>query len=93
MGDTDDPLTPLEELQRKIDALEPKEKTADDNPGAGYAKGMRMGIDLLAGVGVGCFIGYQIDKAVHTLPLFLIVFIIIGFAAGMRNILRNVDKV
>lgn len=84
----------LDELQRRIDAIKPESETADrENTGAQYSKGMRMGIDLLAGSVVGLVIGYYVDKALDTAPIFLIVFFFLGFAAGMRNILRNVDKV
>ena len=93
MADPKDPLPSLDELQRKIDAIKPESETAEQGSGAAYSKGMRMGIDLLAGSVVGLVIGYYTDKAFDSAPIFLIVFFFLGFAAGVRNILRNVDKV
>lgn len=89
----DHSLPPLEDLKRKIDALKPEETAPEGNaPHADYAKGMRMGVDLLAGSGVGLVIGYYADDYFGTAPLLLILFFFIGFAAGVRNILRSVNK-
>ncbi|MGE0753821.1 MAG: AtpZ/AtpI family protein [Alphaproteobacteria bacterium] len=94
MADPHDTPPSLDELQKRIDALEPdKDSPVKDSPGAAYSKGMRMGVDLLAGAGVGLVMGYYIDEAAGTAPAFLILFFFLGFAAGVRNILRNVDKV
>lgn len=92
MAKPDDPMPSLEELQRKIDTIQPpKQASQEDNSGAQYGKGVRMGVDLLAGAGVGIFLGYTLDKATGTSPLFLLLFLFLGFAAGVRNIMRNVD--
>ncbi len=82
----------LEELQRKINAVHPPNSAPqEDNSGAQYGKGVRMGVDLLAGAGVGIFLGYTLDKAIGTSPLFMLLFLFLGFAAGVRNIMRNVE--
>ncbi len=92
MAKPDDPMPSLEDLQRKIDAIQPDAPASQgDSSGAQYGKGVRMGVDLLAGAGVGIFLGYQLDKAAGTMPLFLLLFLLLGFAAGVRNIIRNVD--
>ncbi|MFO0388792.1 MAG: AtpZ/AtpI family protein [Alphaproteobacteria bacterium] len=92
MAKPDDPMPSLEELQRKIDAIQPNNLASqEDSSGAQYGKGVRMGVDLLAGAGVGIFLGYYLDKAAGTTPLFLLLFLFLGFAAGVRNIMRNVE--
>lgn len=92
MAAPDDPMPSLEELQRKIDAVHPSKQASDqDNSGAQYGKGVKIGVDLLAGAGVGVFLGYYLDKAAGTTPLFIILLLFLGFAAGVRNIMRNVD--
>jgi ATP synthase protein I len=48
----------------------------------------RMGVDLVAGTGVGAFLGYWVDKWFDTAPTFLIVLLIVGFVAGVRNVVR-----
>jgi ATP synthase protein I len=89
-----DKLPSLEELQRKLDAVQPKGKDTDRPSGeqARFAKAMRLGTDLLAGAGVGCAIGYFADSALGTMPVFFILFFFIGFAAGVRNILRKTNE-
>ena len=48
-----------------------------------------MVIDLVAGVGVGGAIGWGLDTLVGTKPLFLLVFILLGFGAGVRVMLQS----
>lgn len=85
----------LDELRQKIEAASPEstESSEDASTRSGIAKAMRLGTDLLAGVGVGGVIGYFLDDALGTSPLCLILFFFLGFAAGVRNILRNAANV
>ena len=57
----------------------------------GLAEGLKLGSEFVAGVVVGAAIGYGIDRLAGTLPFGLIVFLMIGFAAGVRNVLRHVS--
>ncbi|MBL4790815.1 MAG: AtpZ/AtpI family protein [Kordiimonadaceae bacterium] len=50
---------------------------------------LKMGVELVAGTGVGAFMGFWIDKWFGTAPLFLIVLLILGFATGVRNVIRQ----
>jgi len=52
--------------------------------------GFRIAVDLLAGVAVGVGIGLALDRWLGTSPWSLIVFLVLGFAAGMTNMLRTV---
>ena len=54
--------------------------------GAGI--GMRIGIELLAAVLVGGAIGLFIDRWLNTSPIFLLAFVVLGFAAGVMDVLR-----
>lgn len=47
----------------------------------------RMVIELVTGIGVGLGIGYGLDVVFGTMPLFLVVFVLLGFAAGVRVML------
>lgn len=51
--------------------------------------GWRMVIELVAGLGLGAGIGYGIDVLAGTIPLFLVLFTLLGFAAGVRTMLRS----
>jgi ATP synthase protein I len=85
----------LEKLQREIAEMEPKgdEGKATATERSAMAKAAKLGTDLFAGVGVGGVIGYFLDRAFNSSPLCLILFFFIGFAAGVRNILRNANNV
>jgi len=56
-----------------------------------FQRGMRIGCDLLAGVGLGVFLGLAIDKSFDTRPFGLLVMFIIGSAAGMWNVFRSIS--
>ena len=49
---------------------------------------MRISTELFAGVIVGGGLGYFLDKGIGTSPFGLIVFTLVGFAAGTTNLIR-----
>jgi ATP synthase protein I len=51
--------------------------------------GWRMVIELVTGLVLGAGIGYGLDVLVGTLPLFLVLFTLLGFAAGIRTMLGS----
>ena len=53
----------------------------------------RMVIELVAGLGIGFGIGYGLDSVFGTMPLFLVLFILAGFAAGVKTMLRSAREV
>ncbi len=54
---------------------------------------MRAGVELVAGVGVGTAAGYGLDKWLDTSPWLMIVFFLVGAAAGMLNAYRAVSGI
>jgi ATP synthase protein I len=50
----------------------------------------RVGVELVAALLVGLAIGYGLDHFLHTKPLFLILFVLLGGVAGMVNVWRLV---
>ena len=58
-------------------------------PASGYAKGFRLSSELVAGVVVGAGIGWLLDRWLGISPWGLIVFLLLGFAAGVRNVMRS----
>ena len=51
--------------------------------------GWRMVIELVTGLIIGAGIGYGLDWLFGTIPLFLVVFTLLGFAAGVQTMLRS----
>jgi ATP synthase protein I len=52
--------------------------------------GLRVGVEMAAAMVVGAFLGYWLDRVLHTKPFLLIVFLLLGGAAGVRNVWRVV---
>jgi len=53
------------------------------------ARGFRLSSELIASVLVGALIGWAIDRLLSTSPFGLIVFFLLGFAAGIVNVVRS----
>jgi ATP synthase protein I len=60
---------------------------------SGYAKGFRLSSELVAGVVVGAGIGWLVDRWLGISPWGLIVFLLLGFAAGVLNVMRSAGLV
>lgn len=52
----------------------------------------RMVIELVAGIAIGFGIGFGLDSLIGTLPVFLVLFTLLGFAAGVRTMLRSAKE-
>jgi ATP synthase protein I len=64
---------------------------ASDRPGVAMA--LRLGGDFVAGVVVGVALGWGFDRLFGTAPFGLIVFVLLGFAAGVLSVLRSAGVV
>ena len=54
--------------------------------------GWRMVSELVAGLLIGFCIGYGLDSLFGTLPIFLVLFVLLGFAAGVRTMLHSAQE-
>ena len=91
---TPDPqkLTELENrIARMKAATAPKPAKEEHYTMANMA--WRMVIELVAGIATGFGIGYGLDWLFGTLPIFLILFIGLGFVAGVRTMMRTAQEV
>jgi ATP synthase protein I len=81
----------LEELGDRIKgARDAPETNSGDSGARGSAMGaaFKLATEMVAGVVVGGGIGYFADKAAGTTPFLLIVFLMLGGAAGIMNAVR-----
>jgi ATP synthase protein I len=76
----------------KGERAEASKPTARYQGASDYSKGYRLASEFVAGVLVGGLIGYGIDYVAGTLPLFLIVFLLLGFGAGILNMSRAANR-
>jgi ATP synthase protein I len=85
--------TRLGALDKRIRAAKGVERP-DIHAQRGSAMGaaFRITADLLAGVIVGAFIGWWLDHWLDTSPIFLVVFFVLGSAAGILNVMRSAKR-
>jgi ATP synthase protein I len=68
--------------------VEPGLGTAPASDASGIARGFRLSTELVAGVLVGAGIGWLLDRWLGISPWGLIVFLLLGFVAGVLNVMR-----
>jgi ATP synthase protein I len=84
----------LRRLGKRLDRTG-ADRANDTNPSlrpradtSGLARGLRLSTEFVAGVLVGALAGWLIDRWLHISPWGLIVFLLLGFAAGVLNVMR-----
>ena len=63
-----------------------------DMRGRGMAYGMRMAAELVGAVIVGGFVGIGLDWLLGTKPWLFLLFFVLGFAAGVLNVVRAYER-
>jgi ATP synthase protein I len=82
----------LSEIQgsRNIRTDQSEAGSGDGNARASaMALGFRLSSELIAGVLVGALMGWGFDRLLSTSPFGLIVFVLLGFSAGVLNVIRS----
>jgi len=54
---------------------------------------MMVGVQFALSVVIGVAIGYYLDKRLKTFPFMTIFWLLIGFAAGLKNLYRELKKI
>ncbi len=70
----------------RSETKDPRPRATSDSRALGQA--MRLSAEFIAGVFAGGMIGYLVDALAGTRPWGLIVCLILGFFAGMLNLMR-----
>ena len=88
----------LSELGKRLDGVEAergKPVVRNDevrrNQALGY--GMQMALDLVLGPVVGAGIGWGLDRVLGTAPFLLLIFLGLGLAAGILNLVRTYRRI
>lgn len=77
-------------LEARLAKVKREVEPARTNTVKGFSQGevaWRMVIELVTGMLLGMGIGYGLDVLAGTLPIFLIIFSLMGFAAGVKTML------
>jgi ATP synthase protein I len=59
----------------------------------GYAQAMKLSSEFIAAIIVGAVLGYVLDRFLGTTPWGMIILLLLGFCAGVLNVLRSAGKV
>ena len=88
-----------ESIRQRLDALEGKlvkvqgrREPAPEEPEArskAMGQALRLSTEMVAGVAIGGFIGWALDQLFGTAPFLMVVFLILGAAAGIMNVVRT----
>src|SRR6202023_4001112 len=89
----------LGSLDHRLSEIRDSRNIRTDQPGAGsgdgaarasaMARGFRLSSELVAGVVVGALIGWGFDRLLSTSPFGFIAFFLLGFVAGVVNVVRS----
>ena len=86
---------PLHDLEERINAAKGEEagpRHQDEHYSQAHLA-WRMVIELVAGIAIGFGIGLGLDAIFGTRPIFLVLFILLGFAAGVRTMLHSAKEI
>jgi len=81
-------------FEDRLRAAEDRQKPASptgspgDAMGSALGIGLRVGIELVSALAVAVGIGWLLDRWLHTTPVFIGVFVLLGGAAGVMNVYR-----
>ena len=86
----------LKHLEERIAAAKAGREGKPSRHGGEFTQGSlawRMVTELVVGMLLGLSIGFGLDSLLGTQPWFLIVFVLLGFAGGVRTMMRTADEV
>jgi ATP synthase protein I len=87
-GSFEDRLRAARGRQRLDKAPPDTRQQTDPLSGSALSIGLRVGVELVSALAVGVLIGWLLDRWLHTSPILLGVFVLLGGAAGVLNVWR-----
>lgn len=76
------------DAERRLEAAKANAEPSRTSAVSGMTLAFRLGSEFVAGVLVGAGLGYGIDMFLGTAPLGMIVLLLLGFGAGVLNMMR-----
>lgn len=84
-----DPHGEMSDMDARIKKVRAEHEPNTEQTYGSAGVAFRIGIDLISGVAFGVLAGLALDAWLETTPWMLIVFIFLGGAAGIRNVIRT----
>lgn len=94
----DDDRSSLDRLGEKLRQAQAGRSDRGSKPAPGTSVTSQVGttyrvfVELLAGVVVGCGLGWFLDRQFGTRPWLLLAFLLLGIAAGFWNVIRTARR-
>ena len=86
----------MDALEARLNAAKSRAETEKPRADEHYSMAnvaWRMVIELVAGIAIGFGIGIGLDSLFGTTPIFLVLFILFGLAAGINVMMRTAKEV
>ena len=86
----------LQQLEERLAEARKAQEPAKRHQEEHYSQAQlawRMVTELVAGLGIGFGIGYGLDILLGTTPFLMVLFILAGFAAGVKTMLRSAAEI
>ena len=71
--------------------VKPKDETSRPK-NEGFGNAFKLSSEFISAILVGTIMGYGIDWLLGTLPFAMILFLLLGFVAGVMNVLRSAGE-
>ncbi|MGV1015305.1 MAG: AtpZ/AtpI family protein [Methyloceanibacter sp.] len=90
-----------QDIRRRLDDLEGRLGQArgrhapplePENRGRAFGQALRLSTEMVVGVVVGGFIGWVLDGVFGSTPFLMVVFLLLGMAAGILNAVRTAKR-
>ena len=86
----------LKDLDLKLSEIREKNISNKSSNGQAFKSahiGWRMILELVIGILIGVLLGFGLDYLFDTTPIFLIVMIFFGFAAGVKTMMKTAKEI
>ena len=98
-GSVDERSTLTSDLAARIRRAQAESQVAETPAGggatqtmSGMGRGLRLGSEFAAAILVGAGMGYLLDQWLGTSPWLMLILLLLGFAAGVLNVIRSAKQ-